>query len=159
MHTLTQNLRHSSLLTTIGSTMAVAAEGIRKATGAIDRAAARPVGLFEFGKPIGDAASISARETAVAQALGGNGFRLYAPRRVKTVNGLSRPQRKAIARLRAYDAQQTEAANIIRARELGLIGLRSVHPAKVAHLLQQHESAGSEAPAKPKRARAKKSAE
>lgn len=152
-------LRESSLLKTIGGTMAIAAEGIKNATTAIDKAAARPHGMFEFGTPIKDAASISARQTAVAQAVGGNGFRLFAPRRTKTVNGLTRPQRKAIARLRAYDAQQTEAANIVRARELGLIGMRSVDPAKVAHLLREHDSAASDAPAKPKRSRAKKSAE
>jgi hypothetical protein len=153
-------LRESSLLKTIGGTMAIAAEGIKNATAAIDRAAGRPHGMFEFGRPLGDAATMSARATAVAQAVGGNGFRLYQPRRVKTVNGQTRSQRKEAARLRAYTAQQTEAADISRARDLGLIGLRTVEPYKVAALLQKHDSAAAQPAAdKPKRTRTKKSAE
>lgn len=133
-------LRESSLLKTIGSTAAAIAGAMKNPMSAFDEAMAASVSTFEFGKPINNATAVAVRQTEVAGIVGGKGFRLYPPRRVKTVNGQTRAERKAAARERTYVTQVSEIAQINRARDLGLIGMRFVEPTKVADLLRRHDA-------------------
>lgn len=110
------------------------------------------VSTFRFGAPLGDAAAIDRRLTAIAQITRGKGFRLYPGKPVRTVGGKTRAERKAERVERANAATATYHANLHKARDLGLIGIGYVSPDRVAKLLSEH----SGAPAKAKKPRAKK---